>query len=75
MIKSKIVSKVSNKIHKIKNIELYDDCSPLLVKNKDLVSEVQKYYLIKKNQTKNTKINRGLIEKNINQVLFQQLKK
>ena len=63
MIKSKIVSKVSNKIHKIKNIDLYDDCSPKLIKNKDIVSEVQKYYLIKKNQTKNTKIHRGLIAK------------
>ena len=57
------MSKVSNKIHKIKNIELYDDCSPKLIKNKDFVSKVQKYYLIKKNQTKNTKIHRGLIAK------------
>ena len=34
-----------------------------MIKSKDLVSEVQKYYLIKKNQNKNTKIHRGLIAK------------
>ena len=63
MIKSKIAFKVSNKIHKIKSIKLYNYCSSKLIKSKDLVSEVQKYYLIKKNQTKNTKIHRGLIAK------------
>ena len=52
MIKSKIAFKVSNKLLKLINIELSDYCSTKLVKNKDLVSKVQKYYLITKNQTK-----------------------
>ena len=55
--------KVGLNLLKIKRKELYDDCSPKLIKNKDIVSEVQKYYSNKKIRTKNTKINRGLIAK------------
>ena len=55
MINSKIASKISNKLFKFKNIEFYAYFFHKSTKNKNLVCNIQKFYLSNKNhfQTEN----------------------